>query len=138
MLEIFARRLAITALAAAFAAALLRSGPPALRAPETIVSNSPQRDDSREILLLRRIEPALPPEETVALVPRDPNLAEYDFLIALGQLPRQRVVSSRVVSTSPAGSPLPRFVATAADAFSDPRYRLVRRFAEGALFERIP
>lgn len=138
------RRVIVFAAAVVFVGALIHrfhwlGGPYFDFFPETIQDHVwPSRFLSRDaIVLSRRAEPLLPRGATVTiLAPAEaPNYDQTHWLTGLGMLPRQHVVPQKVD-----GPPetLPRYVIAIQQPFEHRHYRLVTRFPEGFLYERLP
>ena len=111
-----------------------------LTAPRTIVSNAPASSYEPFLVFLAEISRSIPPGSTVSVVPPTGRNPEnwMDFMVAIGQLPRQQVIfAPRFIPGGP-GAPAPRFAACYGGEFDDSRYGLVRRFPEGALYEAAP
>jgi len=124
------------------AARVVRSrGPIEWRAPSTVVSNShpAQQAAVPVILFLREVRPLLPAGSSVVVF-GGPNVgtesSTLDDLIAIGQLPKNDVVSSRQVQDR--AIPPPRFLAVRAHTYSDDRYRVVAALGDGQLYELRP
>ncbi len=132
------------AFAACFAAMLFqtfRFAPATFRRPKTVVSNGDARfyEPQTEpfLLLMSEASAAIPAGSTVSVVAppgRDPrNWPAY--ILAIGQFPRQRVIfEGRFVPPGPEGE-VPRFAVCYGGEFLDARFRRVRTFPEGNLYE---
>jgi hypothetical protein len=125
---------------------ILGAGDIGLKAPRTIVSGSPAGFYEPLLVFLGEMSRAIPPGATVSLAPpdgRDPH-NWMDYMVAIGQLPRLKVVfAARFLPAGPTAAPIPgvgapRFVACFGGEFHDRRYRLVRLFSEGRLYEAVP
>jgi len=128
------------AFAACFAAMLVqtfRFAPATLQRPRTVVSNGDAKFYEPLLIFLSEVSAAIPPGSTVSLVApsgQDPRNWQ-DYILAIGQFPRQRVVfAGRFVGTAPGGE-VPRFAACYRGQFLDDRFRRVRQFPEGNLYE---
>lgn len=113
-----------------------RAGGFELRAPATVFSRAflTQRAQEPLLLFLREARDQLPAGASIAvLAPGDPDSI---YLLALGQLPRQRVV--RLPDGEPGTAPvgLPEYAAVFGERPRDPRYRPLLPLAGGRLERR--
>ncbi len=135
------RAVAITGTGALLAAAVrfcLSRGPLTLRAPASVLSNAHWVMKAAEpyLLYLGSLRERLPEGATVVVLSpysKDDSPIGTSYLMALGQLPRQRVVPWTVLR-DPAAAP-PRYVAVFGRSFHDDRYRLLARTAGDELWE---
>jgi len=115
-------------------------GPIEWVAPSTVLSNSHpgQRGGVPFLLFLADVRRVLPSGASVAVIGPDigNDSAPLDDLVAIGQLPRNDVVSWW--ATRDRRTPLPRFLAVLGSDFSDDRYRLIAVLETGRLYERKP
>ena len=129
--------LAVAALLAATALRLVQFAPLTRSRPTTVVSGSEARRYEPLILLLRKASDVVSAGSTISLVPREAG--DYmDYMVTVGQLPGRRVIFADRWRLSGAGQPPPRFVVSPDDSFSDARFRRVRRFPEGSVYEALP
>jgi hypothetical protein len=131
------RWLGYAVLVGLLAAQIVRRGPLELRAPRTVLSNSHPAQKAHEpyLLFLREVRSIIPRNAAITVIPTDPtDITQY--LIALGQLPEQRVLLPPVLGGPQPGTvPGPHFFAAqAADLPSGP-YRLIRRLPGGNLYQ---
>ena len=115
-------------------------GPIELRSPATVISNShpAQRHSAPFVTFLRDAGRLLPEGASVAVIGPSAESGEdaIDYLIAIGQLPRQSVERwQAAVDGSGKG---PRFLAVYGREYHDARYRPMATLPSGALFERAP
>jgi hypothetical protein len=107
-------------------------GGPYFERPATIVDHvGPQKHETRDaLILLPKVRPLLPRGASVTCFePGNPDKSP-DFLVAIGQLPQQSVIS-------PYGK-LPEYIIALGPAFNDPSYRVVAEFPEGRLYKAVP
>jgi hypothetical protein len=127
--------LAVAALLTGTARRLVRFSPLTRSRPATVVSGSEARRYEPLVLLLRKASEAVPAGSTFSFVGDPAAPADFqDYMIAVGQLPGRRVIFADRWRP-PAGGEPPRFVACPGDSFPDPRFRRIRRFPEGSLYE---
>jgi hypothetical protein len=115
-------------------------GPIELRAPETVLTNShpAQRHSAPFILFLREVGRRLPEGASVAVIGEGTGTGEdmIDYLLAVGQLPRQSVELWQGASGGSGGGP--RFLAVYGREYHEARYRPMATLPSGVLFERVP
>ncbi len=132
-------RVAIASLLAASLVQIAQRGEILLTAPRTIVSNGLASFYDPLLVFLSEVSRSIPAGATVSLVApsgRDP--ANWmDYMVAIGQLPKQRVVFAPRFIPSGAPGEAPRFAVCYGGEFRDPRYRLVRVFPEGGVYEAV-
>jgi hypothetical protein len=113
-----------------------------LRPPATVVENAPgaMGRSSGFLLFLRAAESALPAGASVVVLgDRGPGTdAASDTLIAVGQLPRQEVLSPARLGGEVPRPQLPRYVVAFGRPLEDPRYRLFRELPGGFLYRAGP
>lgn len=139
--ELLRRAVAATSTAALLAAAVLfclSRGPLTLRPPATVLSNAHWVMKGAEpyLLYLKSLSRRIPPDATIVVLSpysKDDAPTGTSYLIALGQLPAQRVLPWTVLR-DPGAEP-PRYVAVFRRGFSDHRYRLVGQTADDQLWE---
>lgn len=141
MLRLPPRVVIIVAAAIVFTLATLNrfrwlGGPYSELFPPTIQDHVwPERFASRDaVVLCRRIASTLPRGATATVIQpsQAPNFDQTHWLTGLGMLPHQRVLPPKFDA-----EPLPDFVVSLREPFTDPRYRLKQSFPEGHLYERI-
>jgi hypothetical protein len=104
------------AFAACFAAMLVqtfRFSPATFRRPRTVVSNGVAKFYEPLLFFLSEVSAAIPPGSTVSLVApsgQDPRNWQ-DYIFAIGQFPRQRVIFAGRFVPADAGGEVPRFAA---------------------------
>ena len=129
--------LAFAVCLAAMVRETLRFAPPTFSRPRTVVSNGDASFNEPFLVFLSAVADAIPPGSSVAVVAapgRDPRNWP-DYILGVGQFPRQRLVfAGRFL---PAGGDVPRFAACFGGEFPDPRFRLVRRLRGGNLYEAV-
>lgn len=119
-----------------------RSGPLQISMPPTILSYSApgNRGLAPYLVFLARIRQSLPPQSTV-IVETAAGYGSFpssDYLIAVGQLPDQRVLpppEHKIQLGIPAGI---QFIATYHVNISSPRLRLVADLPNGQLYKVSP
>jgi hypothetical protein len=126
------------ALLAAAIAFCVSGGPLTLAAPESVVSNAHWVMKASEPYLryLVSLRDRIPAGATIVVLSpysKDDSPIGTSYLVALGQLPAQRVVPWTVLR-DPGAEP-PRFVAVFRRGFHDDRYRLVSQTADDQLWE---
>jgi hypothetical protein len=131
--------LAIAVLFGATLVELLRYGPLTAARPATVVSNGDANFYQPFLIFLSRVAQTTPPGTSVSIVAatgRDPWNWQ-DYMIAIGQLPGRRLIFAGQFVPRGSTGEVPRFAACYGGDFTDPRFRLSRRFTEGNLYERI-
>jgi hypothetical protein len=131
--------LAIAVFLSASVVQIVRRGPLRLEKPVTVVSNGNATFYAPLLIFLAQIARTIPPGATVSLAPptgRDPS-NWLDYWVAVGQLPRQRVVFAGRFLPQRSTGEIPLFVACYGGEFVDSRFRLIRRFPEGGLYEAV-
>ncbi|PYQ50413.1 MAG: hypothetical protein DMF59_10875 [Acidobacteria bacterium] len=114
----------------AFIARLYTRGGPYFQRPLTIVDHvGPGKHETRDaLLLLPKVRPLLPRGARVTCFEPGNRDTMPDFFAAVGQLPRQIVVS-------PNGD-LPEYVIAIRQPFTNTSYRVIAQFPEGRLYRR--
>lgn len=130
------------AFAACFAAMLVqtfRFAPPTFQRPRTVVSNGDAKFFEPLLVFLSEIAETVPEGATFSLVPPDgEDRANWSaYFVAAGQVRGRRVILASRFLPPASGGEAPRFVACQG-AFSDSRFRRVRRFRDGDLYEAVP
>lgn len=110
-------------------------GPVEMRAPATVISNgySAQKPSETYLLFLADIRALLPSGASVAVLGPNLELAPMDYLLAIGQLPRNDVLPRQDLAGGRGGAP--RFVAAFLQDFEDARYRMIAVVPSGRLYE---
>lgn len=133
--------LTVLILLAATAGFLRRGGPIDFRRPATVLARSPSvvARSSPYLQFLSAVAERVAPGASVLVVTdRAPGTKEIiDYLIALGQLPEQRLLSPDDPSLAPGGPP-PEYVAAFHRDFEDARYRRVAPLPGGVLYRLAP
>jgi hypothetical protein len=118
-----------------FAQLIRRRGPVEMRAPATVISNGhvAQRPLEPYLLFLAEIRRLLPVGASVAVIGPASELGPMDYLVAIGQLPRNIVEPRQDLHKGE--REVPRFVAVYVQEFRDDRYRMIAVVPSGHLYE---
>jgi hypothetical protein len=126
--------------AACFAAMLFqtfRFAPATFHRPSTVVSNGDAKFFEPLLVFLSEVSEWVPEGATFSLVPPDGHdpVNWLDYAVAVGQMRGRRVILAIRFLPTGSGGETPRFVACYGGTFTDSRFRRVRRFRGGDLYE---